>query len=242
LSEDPPLPDPLRVLYSDDQYVAIYKPPGALVHRTPLDARESLFCLQRLRDQLGRDVYPCHRLDKPTAGILLFALSRESLQVAAAAFAIGGLRKRYLAVVRGWIVEIGRVDYPLVYEADRFDRARPALAQPAVTAFRRIALSEIDAPAGRYPTARFSLVELEPETGRKHQLRRHLAHLRHPIVGDTRHGDGAQNRFFRERFACHRLLLVATSLSFGPETTLSHLRIETEPDEDFRQVLKQAGF
>lgn len=233
----------LELLYQDREFVAIYKPAGLLVHRTPLDSRETRFCVQLLRDQLGATVFPCHRLDKPTAGILLFALNKPALQRAQEAFSTGRALKRYLAVTRGWIAESGTIDYPLRYEHDVHDDRTGGRIQEARTDFQRLAITEIEAPVGRYSTARYSLVSLTPATGRKHQLRRHLAHLRHPIAGDTRHGDGAQNRFFRERFDCHRLLLVATELSFPVDSDpgLAKIRIKTEPDPDFQTVLRQAG-
>lgn len=232
---------PLGILYQDDHFAAVYKPAGLLVHRTMLDARETRFCVQMLRDQLGRPVYPCHRLDKPTAGILLFALNKAALRLAQEALGSGQAQKRYLAIVRGWMPESGKIDYPLRYEKDELDPKRPEAPQPAVTNFRRLATTELPHPVGRYSSARYSLVELEPETGRKHQLRRHLAHLRHPIIGDTRHGDGAHNRFFREHFNSHRLLLVATALGFPGGAGGLPAAITTAPDPEFLATARRAG-
>jgi tRNA pseudouridine65 synthase len=232
----------LDLLYKDDQFVAVYKPAGLLVHRTFLDAGETRFCVQILRDQIGAEVFPCHRLDKPTSGILLFALDKPALKQAQEEFASGRALKRYLAIVRGWTAPVGLIDYPLRYEKDDYDERRPKQAQVAITDFQRLATAEVNIPVGRYSSGRYSLVELRPRTGRKHQLRRHLAHLRHPIVGDTRHGDGAQNRFFRTHFHCHRLLLVATGLGFAESSPLAQIRIKARPDEEFLRALEQAGF
>lgn len=233
--------DSLELLYQDNDFVAVYKPAGLLVHRTWLDAGETRFCVQMLRDQIGKPVFPCHRLDKPTAGILLFALHKPALRQAQEAFAAQQVEREYVAIVRGWIPEAGRIDYPLRYEPDAFDERRPAAIQEAVTDYERLALAEINKPVSRYATARFALVRIRPQSGRKHQIRRHLAHLRHPIVGDTRHGDGAQNRFFREQLQSHRLLLVATGFGFTKKSTLGHIRIVTNPDADFRRVAAGVG-
>ncbi|NDV61431.1 hypothetical protein G0Q06_03105 [Puniceicoccales bacterium CK1056] len=223
----------LEILYQDDHYIAVDKPAGLLVHRTQIDQSESQACVQILRNQIGRRVYPCHRLDKATSGVLFFALSPEALAAANKVFASGGVEKIYLALVRGWVTEAGRLDYPLVLEEEgRGENTLPKV-QDAVTAYRPLKRFEVNKPLGRYQTARFSLIELRPETGRRHQLRRHMAHLRHPIIGDTTHGDGLQNRFFRDEFNCHRLLLTAISLKLAHPINGGELHIQTSPTEEF---------
>jgi tRNA pseudouridine65 synthase len=216
----------MEILYQDEHYIAVHKPAGLLVHRTQIDQSEIQACVQLLRDQIGRKVYPCHRLDKATSGVLLFALNKDALKAANEVFASGKVEKVYLAVVRGWMTEAGHLDYPLVLEEEGRGEAKVPKVQSAVTTYRPIETFEINAPLGRYETARFSLVELRPETGRRHQLRRHMAHLRHPIIGDTCHGDGLQNRFFREHFNCHRMLLSAIRLQLQHPLTEAHLSIE----------------
>lgn len=228
----------MEILYQDDHYIAVYKPAGMLVHRTRLDAHATEFCVQRVRDIAGCEVHPCHRLDKPTSGVLLFALDREALKAASAAFAAGHVEKRYHAVVRGWVRAPGRLDYPLAVEDGHDGDKTSGKTQPAVTAYRPLEHFELPVPLGPHETARFSLVELCPETGRTHQLRRHMAHLRHPVIGDTRHGDGRQNRFFRERFGCHRLLLCAVCLSMEHPVAGGPLRVECPPDREFREVVQ----
>ena len=197
----------LTILYQDPHYVAIDKPAGMLVHRTRI-AEASEYAMQRLRDQLGRRVYIIHRLDRPTSGVLLFALSPEAARAMCALFESRQVAKKYLAVVRGYTDESGVIDYPLREEKHK----EP---QQAVTRYRRLATVELDIPVGRYPKARYSLVEAVPETGRMHQIRKHFAHIFHPLVGDTTHGEGRHNRLFRDHFAMERLLLLATELSFS---------------------------
>ena len=205
----------LDILYHDDCLVAINKPSGLLVHRSPIDRHETRFAMQLTRDQIGQRVYPVHRLDKPTSGVLLFALDSHTARLMTAQFTAGQVQKTYLAVVRGYLPDSGVIDYPLVEALDALadadaDPDKPA--QAAITHYRRLATTELPFAVGRYPTARYSLAELQPKTGRKHQLRRHLKHIFHPIVGDTTHGDGKQNAFFRQQLDCHRLLLHAQQL------------------------------
>ena len=219
------------------------KPAGLLVHRTRLDDRAREFALQLLRDQLGQPVYPAHRLDRPTSGVLLFALSPAAHSALAQQFEAGSVRKRYLAIVRGWAPERVRVDHPLDrLEDDVPPGATPGPAQSAVTKLERLATAELEVRVDRYPTSRYSLVSLSPETGRRHQLRRHLSHLRHPILGDTTYGQGRHNRLFRERYASHRLLLHALSVAFLHPVTGAPLAITAAPTRDFAAVGTALGF
>jgi tRNA pseudouridine65 synthase len=215
----------LSILYADDDYVAIDKPSGLLVHRTALDKDATVFALQLLRDQLGREVHLCHRLDRPTSGVLLFALNVDAMRHANREFAERRVHKIYHAIVRGWIEKPATIDYALRLEDT------PNKFQDSKTDYTCVKQCQVDLPVGNYDQARFTLVELRPLTGRKHQLRRHMAHIRHPILGDTRHGDGTQNKFIREHFDCHRLLLHASSLA------ISHPRKSTpiEICSDYRQ-------
>ncbi|MEH8018041.1 tRNA pseudouridine(65) synthase TruC [Rheinheimera muenzenbergensis] len=206
---------PLTILYQDEHLVAIDKPSGMLVHRSFLDKHETVFVMQTLRDQIGQHVFPVHRLDRPTSGVLLFALSSEVARLLGQQQEQQLWRKCYLAVVRGFLPKGGELDYPLKEQlddiADKFSRSDKA-PQQAITRFQPLQQVELPIPVSKYPAARYSLVALQPLTGRKHQLRRHLAHLRHPIVGDTSHGDGKHNALFKQHFNCRRLLLVAKQL------------------------------
>lgn len=209
---------PLDIVYQDDDLAVINKPSGLLVHRSRIASEAREFAMQMLRDQIGQHVYPVHRLDRPTSGLLIFALSSEIATKMSESFATSQVKKQYHAVVRGYLPEEGTVDYPLKEELDKIADAqadKDKEAQEAVTHFR--CLEKVELPfkvSKKHDTTRYSLVELTPETGRKHQLRRHMAHLRHPIIGDTNHGDGRHNRFFREYFDSHRLLLAATGVEF----------------------------
>ncbi|GAB2470956.1 tRNA pseudouridine(65) synthase TruC [Comamonas humi] len=201
----------IPILWRDEHLIAVYKPAGWLVHRTGLDAGETRFVLQALRDQIGQHVYPIHRLDKGTCGVLLLALHSDAARAMCAIFEQHRLGKRYLALVRGFAPGAIEVDHAL-----RPDDAPPdAPVQSAQTAFRRLAtLEHPEAYDPRFAGTRLSLVEAEPRTGRRHQIRRHLKHIAHPIIGDATHGKGPLNRWWAERLGGQRLWLHAWELSF----------------------------
>ncbi|QUJ66912.1 tRNA pseudouridine(65) synthase TruC [Photobacterium sp. GJ3] len=231
----------LEILYQDDVLVAVNKPAGMLVHRSWLDRHETRFVMQTLRDQLGgQHVFPLHRLDRPTSGVLLFALSSEMAAEMMPKFAGREVKKTYHAVVRGWVKEAAVLDYPLKEELDKLDDKRTdqdKAPQEAVTAYWPLATVETQIPVGRYATSRYSLVEMKPETGRKHQLRRHMHHLSHHIIGDVNHGDGRHNRMFREHYDCHRLMLHASALEFIHPVSGQPLRIRADVDDSWLRVM-----
>ncbi|PSV42666.1 tRNA pseudouridine(65) synthase TruC [Photobacterium sp. GB-36] len=230
----------LEILYRDDYLIAVNKPAGMLVHRSWLDSHETVFVMQTLRDQIGQHVFPLHRLDRPTSGVLLFGLSSEIASQMMPLFAGRDMHKTYHAVVRGWIKEAAVLDYPLKVELDKIadkNASEEKEAQPAVTAYEPLATVETDIAVGRYSTSRYCLVEMKPETGRKHQLRRHMHHLSHHIIGDVNHGDGRHNRMFREHYDCHRLMLHASRLQFDHPITGDAIDIRADIDETWCKVM-----
>jgi tRNA pseudouridine65 synthase len=244
----PALPcfDPmLEILYRDEWLVAIHKPSGLLVHRSILDSREERFAVQLLRDQLGRQVHPAHRLDKGTSGVLLFALDRDTAARVGGAFARQQVTKTYLAIVRGHPPEAGRIDHALVRRFDPLEGRQDledAAPQDAVTRFRTLATAELPYRVDRYPTSRYALVELEPETGRRHQLRRHLKHISHPIIGDATFGKGRHNRLFATLFGSTRLLLACTRLQLEHPHGGAPLDLRAPPAADFAAVAAALGW
>ncbi|CAH0534241.1 tRNA pseudouridine synthase C [Vibrio stylophorae] len=235
----------LTICYQDEWLVAVNKPAGMLVHRSWLDRHETQFVMQTLRDQLGRHVFPIHRLDKPTSGVLLFALSSEVASLMQPIFQSHAIEKRYLAVVRGWLKEGGVLDYPLQKQHDKIadsKASQPAPLQDAITAYQPLAHVELPIACGRYETSRYSLLSLLPQTGRKHQLRRHLHHLSHHIIGDVNYGDGRHNRLFREHLHCHRLMLHALSLRFVHPITHQAIHIEADFDDTWQQLMIKFGW
>ncbi|MFN3017292.1 tRNA pseudouridine(65) synthase TruC [Vibrio coralliilyticus] len=229
----------LDIVFQDEYFVAVNKPAGMLVHRSWLDKHETQFVMQTLRDQIGQHVFPLHRLDRPTSGVLIFALSSGVASQVMPMFANHEMVKTYHAIVRGWIEEAGRLDYALKVELDKIadkHASQEKEAQEAITDYHTLAKAEIPYSTGKFPTTRYCLMELKPLTGRKHQLRRHMAHLRHPIVGDTTHGDGKHNKLFREVYDSHRLLLHASSLEFVHPFTNQTVLIKAKVDDTWQKI------
>ena len=223
----------IDILYLDAHLVAIDKPAGLLVHRTGLDAGETRFALQLVRDRLGRAVWPVHRLDKGTSGVLLFALDPATAGVLGRRFEHGeGLEKTYLAMVRGWPQADGLVDHPLARMADDARAARLDV-QEARTRFRTLAHFALPLPGQRFATTRCARVALHPLTGRRHQLRRHMKHIAHPMLGDATHGKGPLNRAVAALIGVQRLWLHACALTLAHPVTGAPVRIEAAPGPEW---------
>lgn len=201
--------DELPVLHDDGVVLAVHKPAGLLVHRTALDAHETRTAMELLRRQFGVRLHAIHRLDKGTSGVLLLARDARAASSLGAAFMAREADKRYRAFVRGWPPAEARVDHAL-----RPDDAAPdAPALEAVTEFTRLECMEIANGVDRYPMSRYALVEARPLTGRRHQIRRHLKHLAHPVIGDATHGKGPHNRWWAAQLGITRLWLHALELA-----------------------------
>jgi tRNA pseudouridine65 synthase len=214
-----PTAPPIDLLFVDGAVVLANKPSGLLVHRGWADDAD--VALFRVRDMLGAHVHPVHRLDRGTSGVLLFARTREVAATLGRAFEAGRVEKRYLALVRGTPPDEGVIDHPI-------PRSEGGERVAAVTRFRRLARSTVD---------RCSLVLALPETGRLHQIRRHLRHISHPIVGDVNHGSGAINRHYRARYGLHRLALHACSIAFEHPTTGQRLVVTAPIPGDLSRAL-----
>ncbi|NND35234.1 MAG: pseudouridylate synthase [Saprospiraceae bacterium] len=217
----------LEIIFENESLVAVNKPHGLLVHRSSIAADAQEFALQILRNQIGIKVYPAHRIDRKTCGVLLFAKSAAVNQVLQKFFREGKVVKTYIAIVRGFVNEAGVIDYPL---------ENGGKVQEATTTFKRIKRFEISLPSGKFKTSRYSLVQLIPSTGRFHQLRKHLAHINHPILGDRPHGCNKQNRLWKEKYDMTTMMLWAKELSFclsGDET----ITIFANASPEFEQCL-----
>ncbi|RYZ98933.1 MAG: pseudouridylate synthase [Sphingobacteriaceae bacterium] len=223
----------LDILFHDEHLVAINKPHGLLVHRSGIANDAEEFALQLLRDQLGQKVFPAHRIDRKTGGILLFALDKPTEILMQQQFAENKVHKKYLSVVRGYTDDSGEIDYPL--------RKENGTLQEAFTAYTTLHRTEIDVPFGGHATSRYSLVEVTPTTGRMHQIRKHMSHIFHPIIGDRTHGCNKQNKLFKEQWDMTTMLLHASRLSFTHPVSNSDIVIEAELWDEFKQALNITG-
>lgn len=205
----------LPLLHLDEHLAAVVKPPGLLAHRTQLAAGEDEAALQMLRNQLGRPIWPVHRLDRGTSGVLLFALSAEVAARLGTMFEQGQMDKRYLALVRGWpAAGQGLIDHPLARDPELPSAGQPLLnAQTRWRVLQRLDWPLVSDP--RFPSTRVALLEAEPLQGRRHQIRRHLKHIAHPILGDATHGKGPLNRAVAAHLGVKRLWLHAQRLAFA---------------------------
>lgn len=251
----------LTILYQDEYLVAVDKPAGLFVHRSFMDKDEIYFALQLVRDQIGKYIYPVHRLDRPTSGVLLFALTKEVAQKLNEAFTIksvsGGvseehseteLTKTYYALVRGHLPitkQAELIDYSLKEKLDKLgdkNVSRDKAPQSAQTYYQVIKQASLPIALGKFDSVRYSLVKLLPITGRRHQIRRHLAHLRFPILGDINYGDNKQNPFFIEHFGFKRLMLIAKSLCFIHPVTKQKITITAEFDQQWQNVFTELNW
>lgn len=222
--------DPLEILFQCEQLVAINKPNGLLVHRSPIASDADVFAVQLLRDQLGQRVYPVHRLDRKTSGVLLFALDEATNSEMQRKFMDGEVTKTYHAIVRGYTPDEGTIDYPL--------KRDDGVTQDALTYFETLLRSEVPFAIGKHPTSRYSLVKLNPATGRMHQLRKHMAHILHPIIGDRPHGCNKQNRFFKEQLDMMQMMLHALSVEFVHPITKKQVAIQAPYQAEFLRMRK----
>ena len=222
------------ILFQDAHFVAINKPSGWLVHRTGI-SQDRVFVLQELRNQIGQHVFPVHRLDRGTSGVLLFALDASSARAAQAALEDRESKKTYLTIVRGWVAPIGMIDVAL-------EKDGTGELQHAVTTYRCIAHAELPIPVDRYATARYSLVEVRLHTGRMHQIRRHFAHLRHPVLCDRKRGDRHHNRMWAEQLGIDKIMLCARSLQFTHPFTQELVYLEAQPEAHFWEACKILGW
>ena len=222
----------IEILYQDDALIAVNKPANLAVHRSKMVGNAEEFLIDLLREQVGDNVYLAHRLDRATSGVLLVARSKEVVAALGEQFMTRTIHKQYLVVVRGW-PEPGEelIDYPLPGSRETGPR------REARTHYRRLATIEVPIELGRYPAQRYALVLAEPESGRFRQIRKHLAHIHHPVIGDCQHGRGDHNRLYKQHFGCHRMLLHAWRVDFTHPVSSVPMRIEAPLDVAYANLL-----
>lgn len=222
------------ILYEDDDLIAVHKPTGIFVHRSNLDPSAKIFMVQEVRNLIGSRVYPVHRLDRKTSGLLLMAKSQQVQAIMNKKFKDRHVIKKYLAIVRGYTADQFRIDYPIMSDKGKM--------QDAVTFCTTLQKVEIPISSGKFETSRYSLVEAHPLTGRMHQIRRHLSHIFHPIIGDRPHGCNKQNRFFLQNFELNDMMLHAATLEFDHPISSKEIKINAPVQDEFLRMFKTLGF
>ncbi|GMG88725.1 pseudouridine synthase [Biformimicrobium ophioploci] len=231
-----------EILFEDEHYVVVNKPRGLLVHRSPIDKHETRFALQIVRDMIGQRVYPVHRLDKPTSGTLVFGKSPEAARSLSENW--DSVRKVYIALVRGHAPQRAFIDHAIREKDPSVRRSAEgdAAAQAAQTRVVCLARGEFPIALERYAVSRYSLVAAMPLTGRRHQIRRHLKHISHPIIGDAKHGKGVHNRYFAEQLGIRGLYLHALVIRFRHPFTGELVKCRAEPDTNWERALEVFGW
>ena len=220
---------PLQIIYQDQDIIAINKPSGVLVHKTKIASQDLVNCVDLLRNQILQPVFPIHRLDRATSGVLLFALNSKIAKQLSQLFEQRKIEKKYVAITRGYLADEGEIDRPL----KKTPQHEP---KEAFTHYKTLKTMELPHAVGKYKTARYSLVELKPKTGRRNQIRRHLRGVSHPIIGDTTHGDSRHNIFFKEHFKLDRLLLHAEELSFNHPIHLKKVNLSIKSPKKWLEI------
>lgn len=222
----------LEVLHGDGALIVVNKPAGLAVHRSKMVGNAETFLIDLAREQFGGEVFLAHRLDRATSGVLLLARSRDVAAALGEQFMGRDVHKQYLAVVRGWPEPTqGTIDYALPGSRDSGPR------REARTDYRVLHTTEVPIALGRYPQQRYALALAEPQSGRFRQIRKHMAHIHHPVIGDCQHGRSDHNRLYKQYFGCHRMLLHAWRLGFRHPIDGRPMLIEAPLDDAYRTLL-----
>lgn len=221
----------IELLHEDDAIIIVNKPANVLVHRSyyARNINEPTL-LDLLINQFGRKFYPLHRLDRKTSGLLVLAKNKKLVAPFQKLFDSGGMKKYYIAIVRGHVHEELRITSPVKHPETKIYKEAKTLCIPLYTSY-------LDIPVGPYEQSRYSMVKLQPETGRIHQLRIHMNKVSRPIIGDTKYGDRFHNRMFDEKFACSDLLLHAQGLRFRHPIHNQEIELQTKIPLHWQPIL-----
>jgi tRNA pseudouridine65 synthase len=218
----------IEIIYEDDFIIALNKAHGDLMHSSPI-ARDAPY---NLKDDLsaykGFPCFPLHRLDRKTSGICLFSKNKQHNFEFQTLFDSKQIRKTYYSIVRGFTPEMSTIDYPLINDAGKI--------QKAITQFRTLETGEIHYYYNGFPTIRYSLVHIIPDTGRFHQIRKHFAHIYHPIIGDRPHGCNKQNKLWKEVFGQTEMMLHAYSIHFIHPFTQQNINLTANFSAAFKKA------
>lgn len=225
----------MQILYEDDALLIVNKPNKMMVYPTLLAKNCHWFATKELEKLGYLNLYTVHRLDRPTSGLLLFAKDKEIAKEISILFSENKVNKTYLCLVRGFTDLEGSIEKELKKEGE-------GKLQKALTHYKSLQQQTVAIEISKYPQSRFSLLEVKPVTGRMHQIRRHLAHLRHPIIGDVRYGDRHYNHYMKEQLDCENLLLHAYKMEFMHPVSGELIEITAPLPEEFKIVLKLFNF
>ena len=225
----------MDIVYEDEYILVIDKPHKMLVYPSPIAKNCHWFATKELAKLGYENLHTVHRLDRPTSGLLLFAKNKETAITFSQLFRDKAIKKTYLSLVRGHTEEEGIIDKELKKDGE-------GELQEAVTKYKTLEKGIVDIEISKYPQSRFSFVEVEPISGRMHQIRRHLAHLRHPIIGDKRYGDRHYNRYMKEEMEMENLLLHAFKLEFTHPISQQKMSINAPIPVVMKKVLDAFGF
>ncbi len=214
-----PMSKGLEPTFIEEEFVVFDKPSGVLIHPQTKATPYSL--IDELKYQFGRDANIAHRIDMETSGLVLCARNKKSEREIKMMFQERDMKKKYLAMVHGEFKKAQVVEAPLLRKQDESAVVRMIVSvhesgKPSKTSFE---------PLEYFPDLDMTLVECSPHTGRQHQIRVHLFHVKHPIVGDPIYGQRKED-FIRyldrdltpamriEKSGASRLLLHANELEF----------------------------
>lgn len=224
----------LNFVYEDDYFLAVDKPANFFVQppsQSDYFIDPQRVCLYHLQTHFAQKIYPVHRLDSPTSGLVLFAKSQDTAAKLSALFKQRKISKTYRAVVRGFTSESGSIDHAL-------QNPKTKILTEALTNYKTLSHLEVNTAVLKYPTSRYSLVEIFPKTGRWHQIRRHFDMISHPLIGDILHGDSYHNRYFRDELGLSGLWLRATELQFIHPLNGEKIHIKAPPDPRWNKIDK----
>lgn len=222
--------DHIDIIYEDEYFVAINKPNNFLVHQSHY-ARNIIepTLLDVLKIQLTYPLYPLHRLDRKTSGMLLLLKNKQYVSQFQKLFTTNNITKTYFAIVRGFSNPSGKIDSPVKNDDT-------SIYKNALTHYKTINTIELNIPVYPYEKSRYSLMKLAPETGRMHQLRKHLNKISHPIVGDYKYGDRFHNRMFEDNFNCNYLFLHASNIAFVHPITKQSILLKAKFPADWNKI------
>ena len=224
----------VNIVYEDDFILCVSKPNNMLVHHAhhSRNVADEDSLLQVLDQQFNAKFYPIHRLDRRTSGIILMAKETKHVAPFQKLFTENAIQKTYYGVVRGHAPETKIIDSPVKGRDGKVHK-------DAETHLKTVHKVILEVPVKPYDTSRYSLVELQPKTGRLHQLRIHMNKISHPLIGDAKYGDKNHNVMYDENFGWNNLFLHAHTLKFTHPFLNKEFTLKAEFPKDWSDLFKK---